>query len=163
VVDDVVLAALEDAHGTAFRPVPYADPSERYAAVLGGSADIMYEQLGDVRQYIESGDFIPVMIFSDEPVEGYEEVPLATDLDVSADVVLPQFRGLVISAEASEEVVNTLSEACGTAVETPDFQEFQEQVYSAEDSYMPADEFNTFIEEQEARIAELLEQYDITA
>jgi len=161
-VDDVVLAALADSKGTEFRAVPYADPSQRYAAVLGGSADVMYEQLGDVRQYIESGDFIPVMIFSEKPVAGYEDVPLSTDLDVPADVILPQFRGLVISAEASKEIVSTLSDACGKAVETPEFKKFQEQVYAVEDSYMPADAFNDHIKEQESVIADLLEQYNIS-
>ena len=161
-VDDIVLAALAEVHGTEFRPVPFPDPAERYAALLGGSAEVMYEQLGDVRQYVESGDFIPVIIFSDEPVEGYEDVPLAKDLELPADVVLPQFRGLVISSDASDEVVTKLSDACATAVETPDFQEFQAQVYSADDSYMPAADFQTYIEEQEAKIADLLVTYKIS-
>lgn len=160
-VDDIVLAALEQSQGTEFRRVPYAVPSERYAAMLGGSADLMYEQLGDVREYIESGDFVPVMIFSKEPVEGYEDVPLATDLGVPEEVILPQFRGFVASADASDGVVDQLSEACAAVAEDPEFQEFQEQVYATEDSYQPADEFQTFVEEQEIKIADLLEKYDV--
>lgn len=160
-VDDIVLAALGETHGTEFRPVPYPDPSERYAALLGGAADVMYEQLGDVRQYIESGDYVPVMIYSTEPVEGYEDVPLSGELDVPDDVILPQFRGLVISADASDNVVTQLSDACAAAVEDPDFQEFQAQVYSTEASFQSAEDFQTFLEEQEAKIGKLLEQYDI--
>jgi tripartite-type tricarboxylate transporter receptor subunit TctC len=160
-VDDIVLAALAQAHGTEFRPVPYADPSERYAALLGGAADVMYEQLGDVREYIESGDIVPVMVFSTEPVQGYEDVPLSTDLGVPEEVILPQFRGFVASADASDSVVQQLSDACAAAVEDPKFQEFQRQVYSTEDSYQPADEFQSFLEQQEQEISGLLEKYQV--
>ena len=104
-VDDIVLAALEDVQGTPFRAVPYSEPGERYTALLSGEVDALYEQLGDVTSFLDSGDFVPVVIFADEPVKGFEDVPLASDLDLPDEVVLPQFRGLVTSADATDSVV----------------------------------------------------------
>jgi tripartite-type tricarboxylate transporter receptor subunit TctC len=160
-VDDIVLAAMKEKLGTEFRPVPFSEPSERYAALLGGGVDVLYEQLGDVRQYLDSGDFVPVVLIADEPVEGYESVPKAEDLGLPQEVVLPQFRGIVVSADASDEVVNALSDACGDAVKTPEMTEFQSQVFATADSYQTADEFQAFLEEQESLIAEQLKSYGI--
>jgi tripartite-type tricarboxylate transporter receptor subunit TctC len=160
-VDDIVLAALKEKLGTEFRAVPFSEPSERYAALLGGGVDVLYEQLGDVKQYLDSGDFVPVILFADEPVEGYEDVPTAGDLGLPKEVVLPQFRGIVVSADASDEVVTALSDACGEAVKTPEMTEFQSQVFAAEDSFQTADEFQAFLEEQESLIAKQLKSYSI--
>jgi tripartite-type tricarboxylate transporter receptor subunit TctC len=160
-VDDIVLAALKEKLGTAFRTVPFSEPSERYAALLGGGVDVLYEQLGDVKQYLDSGDFVPVVLIADEPVKGYENVPTTGDLGLPQEVVLPQFRGIVVSADASDEVVNALSDACGEAVKTPKMAEFQSQVFAAADSYQTADEFQAFLKEQESLIAEQLKSYGI--
>lgn len=160
-VDDIVLAALAEEQGTEFRAVPFSEPSERYAALLGGGVDVLYEQLGDVKQYLDSGDFVPVVLISGEPVEGFEDVPLAEDLGLPAEVVLPQFRGIVVSADTSEDIVEALSDACGEAVETPEMAEFQGQVFASEDSYQPAQEFQAFLEEQESLIAKQLKAYGI--
>ncbi len=160
-VDDIVLAALKDKLGTAFRPVPYSQPSERYAALLGGGVDVLYEQLGDVKQYLDSGDFVPVVLIADEPVKGYENVPTAAKLGLPEEVVLPQFRGIVVAADSPDKVVEALSDACGEAVKTPEMTEFQSNVFASADSYQPADEFQAFLEEQQSLIAEQLKSYNI--
>lgn len=160
-VDDIVLAALAQELGTEFRAVPFSEPSERYSALLGGGVDVLYEQLGDVTQYLDSGDFVPVVLIADEPVEGYDDVPTAGDLGLPAEVVLPQFRGIVVSADTSDDMVTALSDACGKAVETPEMGEFQKQVFAAEDSYQSAEDFQAFLEEQESLIAKQLEAYGI--
>lgn len=160
-VDDIVLAALGSELGTEFRAVPFSEPSERYSALLGGGVDVLYEQLGDVTQYLDSGDFVPVVLIADAPVEGYDDVPTAEDLGLPAEVVLPQFRGIVVSADTPDDMVSALSEACGKAVETPEMGEFQKQVFADEDSYQSAEDFQAFLEEQEALIAKQLEAYGI--
>ena len=160
-VDDIVLAALGEELGTEFRAVPFSEPSERYSALLGGGVDVLYEQLGDVTQYLDSGDFVPVVLIADAPVEGYDDVPNAEDLGLPAEVVLPQFRGIVVSADTPDDLVAALSDACEKAVETPEMGEFQQQVFAAEDSYQSAEDFQAFLEEQEALIATQLEAYGI--
>lgn len=160
-VDDIVLAALAEEHGTEFRAVPFSEPSERYSSLLGGSVDVLYEQLGDVRQYLDSGDFVPLVLVSDSPVEGYEDVPTTEDIGLPPEVVLPQFRGIVVSADTPDETVTALSDACEEAVKTPEMEEFQSKVFAADDSYQSAEEFQAFLEEQEGLIAKQLEAYGI--
>jgi len=160
-VDDIVLAALAEEQGTEFRAVPFSEPSERYSSLLGGAVDVLYEQLGDVKQYLDSGDFVPLVLVADAPVEGYEDVPTTEDLGLPPEVVLPQFRGIVVSADTPDNLVSALSDACEEAVNTPEMEEFQSQVFAADDSYQSADDFQAFLEEQESLIAEQLDAYGI--
>jgi tripartite-type tricarboxylate transporter receptor subunit TctC len=160
-VDDVMLAALAEQAGIEFRAVPFSEPSERYAALLGGAVDALYEQPGDVLSNLESGEFEPVMVFADERVEGLEG-DYVLDRDVGVDLVLNQFRGIVTNAEADSETVGRLSDACAAVQEDPDFTEFQEQNFSTPESYQDAEEFTEYIQTQADTIAELQREFGLT-
>ncbi len=160
-VDDVMLAALAEQAGVEFRAVPFADPSERYAALLGGAVDALYEQPGDVLSNLESGEFEPVMVFAEERVEGLEG-DYVLGRDVGVDLILNQFRGIVTNAEADSETVGRLSDACAAVQEDPDFTEFQEQNFSTPESYQDAEEFTEYIRTQADAIAELQEEFGLT-
>lgn len=160
-VDDVMLAALSEQAGVEFRAVPFSDPSERYAALLGGAVDALYEQPGDVLSNLESGEFEPVMVFAKERVEGLEG-DYVLGRDVGVDLILNQFRGIVTNAEADSETVGRLSDACAAVQEDPDFTEFQEQNFSTPESYQDAEEFTEYIRTQADAIAELQEEFGLT-
>ena len=160
-VDDVMLAALAEQAGVEFRAVPFSDPSERYAALLGGAVDALYEQPGDVLSNLESGEFEPVMVFAEGRVEGLEG-DYVLGSDVGVDLVLNQFRGVVTNAEADSGTVGRLSDACAAVQEDPDFTEFQEQNFSTPESYQDAEEFTEYIRTQADAIAELQEEFGLT-
>jgi len=40
--------------GLKFVSVPFPKPGERYSAVLGGHAEVLYEQIGDVRNFVDN-------------------------------------------------------------------------------------------------------------
>src|SRR5262249_1669088 len=50
-VDDFSLTVL-DRGGVKVVQVPFSKPSERYVSILGGHADALYEQAGDVAQFL---------------------------------------------------------------------------------------------------------------
>jgi tripartite-type tricarboxylate transporter receptor subunit TctC len=166
-VDDVILASLADTQGTEFRAVPFAEPGERYAALLGGEVDALYEQFGDVRSNLESGDFTSALAFAEEPIEGLDQPPIENDPTLSSELegdipILDQFRGLVVNSETESETVEGLSEACAATTENPDFQDSQELNFSSEDSYQGAEEFQSYIQDQLSTIEELQSQYGLT-
>lgn len=160
-VDDIVLASLQEELGTSFRAVPFSEPTERYAALLGGQVDVLYEQLGDVREYVDSEKFVPLVLSAREPVKGYEDVPTLTDLGLPEEVVLPQFRGIVVNAETPADTVKALSDACEKAVGTQKFTSFQQEVFADEDSFQNADEFQAFLDKQYGLIDKQLQGYDL--
>ena len=160
-VDDVMLAALAEQVGIEFRAVPFSDPSERYAALLGGAVDALYEQPGDVLSNLESGEFEPVMVFAEERVEGLEG-DYVLGRDVGMELVLNQFRGIVTNAEADSATVGRLSDACAVVQEDTDFTEFQEQNFSTPESYQDAEEFTEYTQTQADTIAELQREFGLT-
>ena len=160
-VDDVMLAALAKQAGVELRAVPFADPSERYAALLGGAVDALYEQPGDVLSNLESGEFAPALVFAEERVEGLEgDYTLGRDAGV--ELVLNQFRGIVTNAEADSETIGRLSGACAEVQQNPDFIDFQAQNFSTSQSYQDAEEFTEQIQAQADIIAELQKEFGIT-
>ena len=100
---------------------------------------------------------------ADELGQRLRHVPTPGSLGLPQEVRLPQFRGIVGLGDASDEIVNALSDACDEAVKTPEMTQFQSQVFAAEDSYQTADQFQAFLEEQESLIAEQLKSYGIGA
>lgn len=160
-VDDVMLAALAEQAGVEFRAVPFSDPSERYAALLGGAVEALYEQPGDVLSNLEAGEFEPVVVFADERVEGLEG-SYVLGRDVGVDLVLNQFRGIVTNAEADAETVGRLSDACAAVQENSDFTEFQGQNFSTPESYQDAEEFTAYIRTQAEAIADLQKEFGIS-
>jgi tripartite-type tricarboxylate transporter receptor subunit TctC len=56
--DEMHLNKFNDT-GSKFRSVPFAQPGERYASILGGHADVLVEQAGDVRRSATSRSLSP--------------------------------------------------------------------------------------------------------
>jgi tripartite-type tricarboxylate transporter receptor subunit TctC len=74
--------------------VPFPRPGERYSAILGGHADILYEQLGDVRSFLDGKQMRPVLIFADAKFKAFPDVPVSKEL--GHDIVMPQFRMVTV-------------------------------------------------------------------
>lgn len=165
-VDDVMLASLEETQGVEFRAVPFAEPPERFAALLGGEVDVLYEQFGDVRSNLEAGDFEGVLAFSEEPIEGLDQPPIKNEPTLSSELdgdvpVLDQFRGLVVSADTEAAKVEAMSKACAAVSEDSKFKESQEMNFSNERSYQDAEEFQSYLKDQLNTISDLQEKYGL--
>src|SRR3546814_18036745 len=62
--------------------VPENKPSKRYAALLGRHVDAMVESARNSRQYVESGEFKPILVLDAEPYKGFPEVETASKLNI---------------------------------------------------------------------------------
>jgi tripartite-type tricarboxylate transporter receptor subunit TctC len=94
-VDDVTVRYLEK-KGYKMTTVPFPKPGERYAAALGGHTEVLYEQAGDVLQYLKAGQLKPLVIFAEKRHPAFADVPTSKELGI--DVTLPQFRGIVANS-----------------------------------------------------------------
>ena len=94
------------ARGLKLISVPFANPGERYTAVLGGHADLLYEQIGDVRSFVDSKQIQPVIVFADKRFSVFPDVPASTELGY--DITLPQRRAVIMRHNAA-----TIVEAIG--------------------------------------------------
>ena len=78
-VDDMTLSFLA-AKGIEVIQVPYAKPSERYVSVIGGHVDALYEQAGDVRQFIVNKQIRPILMFGTKRLPAFADVPCSYEL-----------------------------------------------------------------------------------
>ena len=128
--DDQTVAYYR-AKGLRLTSVPYAKPGERYTAVIGGNADLLYEQAGDVRSLIEGGRLRPVLHFA-EARGAFPDVPTAPE---SGDqLTFKAYRGIIARAGTPPEVLAKLTDTLASAAGSADFKSYLDQQYAAPDS-----------------------------
>lgn len=144
-VDDFSLQALASG-GTEIVQVPFSKPSERYISILGGHADALYEQAGDVRQFIDNGEIKPAMVFGTERFPAFPDVP--TSYELGYKVALPQFRSIVVRAGTPPERIELLSKALAEIAKSEEFKQFLEAQHAAPDSFLAGEEAVQFVARQ---------------
>ena len=120
--------------------------SERYVSVIGGHVDALYEQAGDVRQFLTNKQIKPVIIFAKKRLPAFPDVPSSTELGF--DITLPQFRSFVVKSGTPPERVKALSEAMAQVAATAEYKAFLEEQYAASDSFVPAERAVAFFAAQ---------------
>ena len=125
--DEIILRQLESEAGAEFNYIPYEDAGEMHAAVLGGHIDAMLDEIGPTAAQLEGGGLEMLLIFSDEQVAGFEDVPLSVDKDVN--VVDGQSRGLMVHADTPVEIVEALESALEEAKDAETYLEYEEENY----------------------------------
>ncbi|MBI4607718.1 MAG: tripartite tricarboxylate transporter substrate binding protein [Candidatus Rokubacteria bacterium] len=144
-VDDITVRFFEK-KGIKMTTVPYPKPGERYASTLGGHSEVLYEQAGDIVQYLKAGQLRPVIIFADKRHPAFPDVPASVELGY--DIQLPQFRSIVAKKGTPPDRVKVLAEAVRKAMETSAYKSFAEEWYFRPDSFMPTEQFGPWIREQ---------------
>jgi tripartite-type tricarboxylate transporter receptor subunit TctC len=157
-VDDVTVRFLEK-KGYKMTTVPYPKPGERYAAALGGHAEVLYEQAGDVLQYLKAGQLRPLVIFAERRHPAFADVPTSKELGL--DITLPQFRGIVVKKGTPPERVKALGDAFRKASETPQWKKFAEEWYMSPDSYMGPDLFAGWVRGEVDTLDRLVKEFGL--
>ncbi|MGH6885250.1 MAG: tripartite tricarboxylate transporter substrate binding protein [Geminicoccales bacterium] len=126
--------------------VPFSKPAERYTAILGGHADILYEQVGDVKSFLVSQKMRPVLIFAEERFPVYKDVP--TGKELGHDIIINQFRAVMLRADTDPKRVKVISDALAKAAATQEFKDYLADQYADANSFVPADKARAFLEKE---------------
>lgn len=120
---EVVAAMFADVVGTQPTMVPFAGENECMTAIMGGNADYTITTLGSAASFYESGDIKILSMVTDEPVPGYEDVPLTIDSYADFDKYLPwgPFYGVFVKNGTDQAIVDALTEAFAQAAENQEF------------------------------------------
>jgi tripartite-type tricarboxylate transporter receptor subunit TctC len=143
---DEILINQMNAKGAKFRMVPFAQPGERYSSILGGHADVLVEQAGDIRSFLDSKQMRPVLFFAGAPAPGFASIPLAKDKGFP--IVINQFRSLVVRAGTDPKQVALLSSALEKVARSPEFVKYLEDELAYPDSFIPAAQAAAFLERE---------------
>lgn len=132
------------AKGLKLNSVPYAKPGERYTSILGGHADLLYEQAGDVRNFVDTKQIRPLILFYGTKVAAFPDVPVSTALGYN--ITLPQFRVVLVKAGTDPAQVKLLSDAIAKAARSPEFKAYLKEQYADDDSFISGAEATKFMQ-----------------
>lgn len=143
-VDDMALKYMET-KGIKFTGVPYAKPGERYTAILGGHADLLYEQPGDVRSFLDQKQMRAILIFNRERVLP-DFADVSSSKEAGLEVYLPQFRSIVARAGTPPQNLKTLGAAIAKAANDPEYYGFLKESLALRDSFIPMEQAQKFLD-----------------
>jgi tripartite-type tricarboxylate transporter receptor subunit TctC len=124
--------------------VPFANPSERYVSILGGHSELLYEQAGDVKTYLQNKQMRPLLSFTDARFHAYPDVP--TSKELGYDVVTPQVRWVYMKAGTDPQRVKVISDALTKMSRTPEYQAYLKEEFAAPNSFVPASEARQYLQ-----------------
>ncbi len=137
-------------------PVPRLSPQEKYQALVNGEADALYEQMGDVRSFVESKQMRPILIFNRaQPGNANGGIPTSGELGLGNG--LEQFRAFVVKAGTSPQVVAALAAAFEHIGTSPDFKSFLDKQVAEVDSFVALKEARTVMERDLIRMKQVVE------
>ncbi len=118
------LAQLFDTYGeTPFQWVSYPGSADAIKATHAGETDTVVASAGEVKSYVESGDFIPVAVMGKEAWEfpGVGEIPAVIDVIPELEAYLPlnQVLGFKVPADTDPAIIAKLDDAFHKAMANP--------------------------------------------
>jgi tripartite-type tricarboxylate transporter receptor subunit TctC len=109
---DLLLSYLNRHARTHFNLVPYAQPAERIASVLGGENAVLFTQPGDVHTYIAGGQLRPLLLFADQPDPQFSTTPISKTFGYPS---LIHFRAVYLKAGTPPDITRILGVALDKA------------------------------------------------
>jgi tripartite-type tricarboxylate transporter receptor subunit TctC len=144
--DEFTLAVLAS-KGVKLTPVGYTKPAERYAAVIGGHIEVLYEQAGDVKGHIDGKALRPILFFAPARMPApFADVPVSGSYGY--DVLLPQFRGLVVKAGTDPKRIAALSDSLERFSKSPEYATYLRDQLALPDSFIPAQGAQAFLQQE---------------
>jgi tripartite-type tricarboxylate transporter receptor subunit TctC len=146
--------------GLKFVSVPFPKPGERYAAILGGHADVLFEQIGDVRNFVDQKQMKPVILFASKRDPNFKDVP--TSVELGHKVTLPQFRSIVVKAGTDAKIVKKLADAMAEAVKDPEYVTYLKDQYADPNSFVEAGKTKAFLDNELKSMKALIASSGVT-
>ena len=130
--------------------------SEQRAALSGERADMITTPYGQIKDYIESGEYRSLGLATAERVADLPDEP--TLIEQGVDVVLDKHYFYFFPKETPNEVVETFTKALKEGVNTEEFKKTVGEYYITPDYYSP-EETLKILEETEKQYLELSSQF----
>lgn len=127
-MERVNMLKIEQALGFKTNQIAFDKPAERYAALLGGQVDALFEQPGDVRSFLDAKQMRPILTVFDERPAAFADVPTAREAGADFEPLL-RFRGFFTHPDVPADRRSYLEAACKEAFGSESFQKFNESKY----------------------------------
>ena len=156
--DDIAVRFLAS-KGLKLINVPFAKPAERYAAPLGGHVDGIYEEAGDVKQFLDAKQIRPLLIFARKRNPVFPDVPAS--YEVGYPVAFYNWRGVIARKGIPPERLRILAEAFTKAMGSSKWKEFCQGEDCQADSMLGPQEFKKSVVEGRDELTRFAKQYEL--
>ena len=130
--------ALEEEAGIDLNLVDIGGNAEKIAALAGHQTDIINVEYALVKDYIATGEFIPLALLSAERNPLFDDIPTAKEQGLNME--FGKFFFVAFPKETPDDIIAVFSEAMEKAVANEDFVEAAEQSYALTAIYMNPEE-----------------------
>jgi tripartite-type tricarboxylate transporter receptor subunit TctC len=154
-LDDIAIKFLA-AKGFRMVNVPFAKPGERYMSPLGGHSEVLFEEPGDVVQFLESKQYRPIVVFGEKRHPAFADVPASAEFGHHID--LPNWRAIVTSARVPAAVLAALNAALARATDSPEWKKFCGETYTCIDKMSPEQSLR-FVQKNYQEVAGFMKEY----
>ncbi|MSQ55737.1 MAG: tripartite tricarboxylate transporter substrate binding protein [Betaproteobacteria bacterium] len=154
-LDDIAVKFL-GTQGYPMVNVPFAKPGERYASPLGGHSEVLFEEPGDVVQFLESKQYRPLVVFAPKRHPAFPDTPASSEFGQNID--LPNWRGIVASAKVPTEQLAALRTAAAKALESPEWKKLCAETYSCIERMNPEQTLK-FVEQNSLDVTKFMKEY----
>ncbi len=127
--------------------VPFTKPADRYVSVLGGHVQLLYEQAGDIKGFLETKKLRPLLFFASKRLPPpFADVPVSSEFGY--EVLLPQTRSIMAKKGIDRKALEVLSNSLTKLAGTTEFQNFLREQYALPDSFIPMKDAQKFLESE---------------
>ncbi len=138
-MERVTMKFITDATGMEIQQISFDKGAPRYGALLGGQVDALFEQPGDVRNFLDADQFKPILTIFDERPDAFADTPTHREAGMDFDPLL-RFRGFYVHADAPADRVEWLQWAFQRGYCEDSYQAFNESKFmTVIDSYRDTD------------------------
>ncbi|MBE0404729.1 MULTISPECIES: tripartite tricarboxylate transporter substrate binding protein [Halomonas] len=154
--DHVAFLSLRDASGLDINFIPYDSTGNATANVLGGNIDATTTSLSPLLSYIEAGQMMPILVFSDERLEDYPDVPTTVENDW--DLTDGNDRAIFVHADTPAPIMKRLEDAFKDVYNSEEYQSYAERVnLDYREGWMGSDEYRQRLENNYELYSRLLQ------
>lgn len=140
------------------RLVGYPDTGEQVSALLAEEIDFAMFNLPSAGAFFEDGSFTPLGVAHPERLDALPDVATLREQGIKMDHSTS--RGLFVPKGTSQEVLDTLADAYGKALENEAVRSRIENDFGSVVRYLPGEEYQAFLEENEAVLTAAAENID---
>ena len=138
-MERVTMKFITDATGMEIQQISFDKGAPRYGALLGGQVDALFEQPGDVKKFLDAGNFKPILTVFNERPKAFADVPTHVEMGMSFEPLL-RFRGFYVNAKAPADRVKWLQWAFQRGYCQDSYQKYNESKFmTVIDSYRDTD------------------------
>ncbi|MEM9100322.1 MAG: tripartite tricarboxylate transporter substrate binding protein [Pseudomonadota bacterium] len=127
-MERVTMRFITDATGMSIQQISFDKGAPRYGALLGGQVDALFEQPGDVRNFLDAGQFKPILTIFDERPSVFADTPTHREMGMDFDPLL-RFRGFYVHKDAPADRVEWLQWAFQRGYCEDSYQAFNESKF----------------------------------